>query len=75
MRNLRLEDKLFFFERSFFSLDGLWMIETEKETNWKVALKIDLAVWKKLLKIIIRRLTKYLKIETNNLNDLIQTYI
>ena len=72
MRNLSLEDKLFFFERSFFTLDGLWMIETEEETNWKVALKIDLAVWKKLLKIIIRRLKKYLKSETNNLNDLIE---
>ena len=72
MRNLSLEDKLFFFERSFFTLDGLWMIETEEETNWKIALKIDLAVWKKLLKIIIRRLKKYLKIETNNLNDLIE---
>ncbi|GAI64554.1 unnamed protein product [marine sediment metagenome] len=72
MRNLSLEDKLFFFERSFFTLDGLWMVEAEEEMNWKTALKIDLAVWKKLLKIIIRRLKKYLKIETNNLNDLIE---
>jgi len=72
VRNLSLEDKLFFFERNFFTLDGLWMIETEEEMDWKIALKIDLAVWKKLLKIIIRRLTKYLKIETNSLNNLIK---
>lgn len=72
MRKISKEDKLFYFERNFFTLDGLWMIETEKETNWDTALKIDIAVWKKLLKIIIRRIKKYLKIETNTLKDLIE---
>ena len=60
MKKVSKEDKLFYFERNFFTLDGLWAIETEKETNWETALKIDVAVWKKLLKIIIRRIKKYL---------------
>lgn len=72
MNNLTLDDKLFFFERNFFTLDGLWMIETEKEINWSVALKIDLVVWERLLNIIIRRIKKYLNISTNNLPDLIE---
>lgn len=72
MREIRNEDKLFYFERNFFTLDGLWMIETEKETNWETALKIDVAVWKRFLKIVIRRIKKYLKIETNTLKDLIE---
>jgi len=72
MNNLTVDDKLFFFERNFFTLDGLWMIETEKEINWNVALKIDLVVWKKFLNIIVRRIKEYLNINTNNLPDLIE---
>jgi predicted hydrocarbon binding protein len=72
MREVNQDDKLFFFERSFITLDGLWMIETEEMTNWEVALKIDVIVWKKLLKIIIRRLKKYLNLEENDLTNLIK---
>ena len=72
MREVNQDDKLFFFERSFITLDGLWMIETEEMTNWDVALKIDVIVWKKLLKVIIRRLKKYLKLEKNDLTNLIK---
>ena len=72
MKDLNQDDKLFFFERSFFTLDGLWMIETEEMTNWEVALKIDVIVWKKLLKVIIRRLKKYLNLEKNDLTNLIK---
>jgi len=72
MREVSKEDKLFYFERNFFTLDGLWVIETEKETNWETALKIDRAVWRKLLNIIIRRIKEYLKIETNTLKDLVE---
>ena len=72
MRNVNQHDKLFFFERSFFTLDGLWMIETEKMTNWETALKIDLIVWKNLLKVIIRRLKKYLNLEKNDIANLIE---
>lgn len=70
MREVTEKDKLFYFERNFFTLDGLWMIETEEETDWETALKIDLAVWRRLLKIIFRRIRNYLKIETNTLEDL-----
>lgn len=72
MKKISDKDKLFYFERNFFTLDGLWMIETEKEVGWDTALKIDKAVWTKLLKIIIKRIKNYLKIETNTLSDLIE---
>ena len=72
MREVNQDDKLFFFERSFITLDGLWMIETEEMTNWEVALKIDVIVWIKLLKVIIRRLKKYLDLEKNDLTNLIK---
>jgi len=71
-RKVTNKDKLFYFERNFFTLDGLWMIEVENETNWDTALKIDTVVWKRLLKIIVRRIKNYLKIETNTLQDLVE---
>ncbi len=72
MKMVNQDDKLFFFERSFFTLDGLWMIETEEMTNWETALKIDVIVWIKLLNVIIRRLKKYLNLERNNITNLIE---
>ena len=72
MREINQDDRFFFFERSFFTLDGLWMIETEEITNWETALKIDLLVWKKLLKVVIHRLKKYLNLEKNDLINLIK---
>ncbi|MEJ2250457.1 MAG: DUF6125 family protein [Candidatus Lokiarchaeota archaeon] len=66
------EDKLFYFEKNFFTLDGLWMIETENEIGWEKALQIDLKVWIRLLKIIFRRIKRYLIIKNNNLEDLIE---
>jgi hypothetical protein len=72
MRDLTTQDKLFFFERHFFTLDGLWMIETENKLDWDTALEIDLNVWKKLLKIIFRRIKKYLKVDGNTLGDLVK---
>jgi len=72
MQRLSLEDKMFFFERNFFTLDGLWMIESENETNWDTALKMDINVWTKFLIIAFRRLSKYLKIEKNSLDSLVK---
>ena len=72
MKKVTDADKLFYFEKNFFTMDGLWMIETEKATDWETALKIDGAVWRKLLRIIIRRIKNYLKIETNSINDLVE---
>jgi hypothetical protein len=72
MKEVSDKDKLFYFEKNFFTLDGLWMIETEKEIGWDRALKIDLTVWIRLLKIIFRRVMKYLGIENNSLKDLIE---
>ncbi|MFX0106256.1 MAG: DUF6125 family protein [Candidatus Hodarchaeota archaeon] len=72
MRKISEADKLFYFEKNFFTIDGVWMLETEKEVGWDIALKIDKAVWIRLMKIIFRRIKKYLNIHTNNLNDLIK---
>jgi len=72
MKKVNQGDKLFFFERTFFTLDGLWMVETEEMTNWETAVKIDLIVWRRLLKVIIRRLKKYLNLEKNDLTNLIK---
>ena len=70
MRKVSEADKIFYFEKNFVTLDGLWMLETEKEVGWDKALEIDKTVWIRLLKIIIRRIKKYLDIKTNSLNDL-----
>ncbi|MFW9825256.1 MAG: DUF6125 family protein [Candidatus Thorarchaeota archaeon] len=72
MREVSDADRLFYYERNFVTLDGLWMLETENEVGWDTALKIDVIVWTKLFKIIIRRLKRYLNIETNTLDDLIE---
>ncbi|MFW9825836.1 MAG: DUF6125 family protein [Candidatus Thorarchaeota archaeon] len=72
MRKVTAADKLFYFERNFVTLDGLWMLETEKVVGWDKALEIDNTVWIRLLKIIVRRIKKYLNIETNELNDLVE---
>ncbi|MFW9930809.1 MAG: DUF6125 family protein, partial [Candidatus Thorarchaeota archaeon] len=72
MKNISQKDKLFLLERSFFTLDGLWMIKLENVSNWELALKIDSKVWENLLKIIIRRLKKYLNLHDNNLENLLK---
>ncbi|MFX0005790.1 MAG: DUF6125 family protein [Promethearchaeota archaeon] len=72
MREVNDADKLYYFQKSFFTLDGLWMLETEKEVGGQIALKIDKKVWIKLMEIIFRRIKKYLSIETNSLIDLIE---
>jgi len=71
LRKVTDADKLFYFEKNFFTMDGVWMLETEKEIGWDIALKIDKAVWIRLMRIIFRRIKKYLKIESNTLGDLI----
>ena len=35
IKNLSVTDKLFYFEKNFRTLDGLWVIETEKELGIK----------------------------------------
>lgn len=72
MRKITDADKLFYFEKNFFTMDGLWMLETEKEVGWNTAVKIDRAVWIRLMNIIFRRIKKYLKLDTNRLIDLIE---
>ncbi len=72
MRKISEKDKLFYYERSFFTLDGFWMVVTEEYTDFKTALKIDLEVWKRLLTTIIRRLKRYLKIKSNNVDDIVE---
>lgn len=70
--NLNNDDKLFYFERNFRTLDGLWVIETEKELGWEKTLQLDTVVWLELYKIMFRRVIKYLKIQDNSLNNLVE---
>ncbi len=72
MKKVSDADKLFYFQKSFYTLDGLWMLETEEEVGWQTALKIDKKVWTKLMEINFRRIQKYLNLEKNNLHDLIE---
>ncbi|MFO7794530.1 MAG: DUF6125 family protein [Promethearchaeati archaeon] len=72
MNSVTERDKLFFFERHFFTLDGLWMIEAEKKLGWDLALKIDTIVWEKLLKIIIRRLSEYLGLKDKTISTIVK---
>ncbi|MFX1379745.1 MAG: DUF6125 family protein [Promethearchaeota archaeon] len=72
MRKVSDSDKLFYFQKNFFTLDGLWMLETEKEVGWQTALRIDKNVWIKLMEISFKRIKKYLKIENNNLDDIVE---
>ncbi|MHA1793546.1 MAG: DUF6125 family protein [Promethearchaeota archaeon] len=65
------EDKLFYFERNFFTLDGLWIIETEKETDLDTSIKVDLAVWKRFVPIIYQRIKKYLGYDEINIPEMI----
>ncbi len=71
-REISLDDKLFYFERHWFTMDGLWMVETENEIGNDLALKIDIIVWQRLYKIIFRRLKRYLNLEGNSIKDLIK---
>ncbi|MFW9989426.1 MAG: DUF6125 family protein [Candidatus Odinarchaeota archaeon] len=72
MRKITEADKIFYFEKNFFTMDGVWMLETEKEVGWDTALKIDRAVWIRLMRIFFRRIKRYLKIESNRLEDLVE---
>ncbi len=71
MKKLTTEDRLFYFERNWFTLDGLWIIESERATNLDTALAIDLAVWKQLFKIAYRRIKEYLKADTKTIAGII----
>jgi hypothetical protein len=71
IRKISKEDKLFYFEKNFRTLDGLWVIETERELDWDAALKLDIIVWQNLYGIIFRRVIKYLNIKGNSLDDLV----
>jgi hypothetical protein len=71
MKEITKDDRLFYFERNFFTLDGLWIIEAEKATDFDTALKIDLAVWLALLKIAYKRIKDYLKADTSTVSGVV----
>ncbi|MBN2152097.1 MAG: L-2-amino-thiazoline-4-carboxylic acid hydrolase [Candidatus Lokiarchaeota archaeon] len=71
MKELTTDDRLFYFERNWFTLDGLWIIEVEKATNFETALAVDLAVWERLFKIVYRRIKEYLKADTGTVAGIV----
>ncbi|GAG70099.1 unnamed protein product [marine sediment metagenome] len=72
MKDVSIEDKLFYFERNFFTLDGLFVVEIENQTDFETALKIDLMVWQKFLNIILGRIKRYLSIKSDSIKDLVE---
>lgn len=72
MDDLDKNDELYYFESNFFTLDGLWIIELENETDWPTALEVDIIVWQRLYKTIFRRVARYLEINSNTIPDLVE---
>ncbi|MFO8018882.1 MAG: DUF6125 family protein [Promethearchaeia archaeon] len=72
MDELDDDDKLYYFEKNFFTMDDLWIREVENETDWATALEIDIKVWQRLYKTAFRRVARYLDLESNTLYDLIE---
>ena len=65
------KDRLYFFNRNFFTLDGLWVIKVEEQTNWDLTLNIDLEVWQELLQMAYKRILERLKLNPDFLEDLV----
>jgi hypothetical protein len=70
--DLTCEDRLFYFERQFFTLDGLWITELEDAAGTDVSLAVDLAVWQKLLAIAFRRIKEYLKVDASTIAGILK---
>lgn len=68
MKKVTEADELFYFKRQFFTLDGLWIIETENATDLDTSLKIDLTVWQRLLEIGYRRIRRHLGIHDTDMD-------
>jgi len=47
-------------------------VEIENQTDFKTALKIDLIVWQRFLKIILSRIKHYLNIKSDSIKDLVE---
>ncbi len=65
-------DKLAYFQQNFFTLDGLWMVVLEEHLGLEETVKIDLQVWERFFPIIYRRIARYLKIETQTVEDFVK---
>jgi hypothetical protein len=70
--DLTCDDRLFYFEKQFFTLDGLWITEVEQAADADVSFAVDLAVWQKLLVIAFRRIKDYLHLDTTTIADVLQ---
>ncbi len=65
------DDKLFYFGRHFFTLDGLWMIEVENEWGREKSLEVDLRVWLRFLKIVYKRIKDRLDADTSRADGIV----
>jgi len=70
--NLTDADKLAYFQKNFFTLDGLWMVAAEEHLGLDKAIEIDLDVWERFFPIIYRRITQYLGIEGRTAEDFVR---
>ncbi|GAB4327392.1 MAG: hypothetical protein Kow0069_34280 [Promethearchaeota archaeon] len=70
-RDLTDEDKLFYFSRNFFTLDGLWMVVAEERLGLEKAVELDLEVWQRFFPIIYRRVARYLGVGGRQVDDFV----
>lgn len=54
------------------AVDGLWFLEVEREMGFKKAFEIDLEVWKRYGRIIIKRIKKSFGIEGEDLDTFLE---
>ena len=49
------EDSVEFLRRSFFTVDGLWFVNLEKDLGFDEALDLDRRVWESMAKVQARK--------------------
>ncbi|MHA1730898.1 MAG: DUF6125 family protein [Promethearchaeota archaeon] len=66
------KDKLFYFQRNFFTLDGTWMVVLEERLGLEETFELDLQVWSRLFPVIYRRIKRYLGLDDDSLESFVR---
>lgn len=65
-------DKLYYFQRNWFTLDGMWMVVVEEELGLERTIAIDLQVWERLFPILYRRIKRRLGVTGTGVDDFVR---
>lgn len=63
-----------FLKRSYFAVDGLWFVKTEKQSGLAEAMDLDEAVWQIMPKVQAREAAKILDLEGGSLDSIQQGF-